>query len=94
MSAFAHLQPDSLAGEVEPDDSNKVFLETFPRVSVEPVAELPVVVHFTPAVTAPFAAGHVHNEITVLLVVVVPGMILTGAVTTRRWGKAVDLALR
>ena len=92
--AFGYLQPDTLASEVEPNDSNKVFLETLPRVSVEPVAELPVVVHFAPAVTTPFAAGHVHNEVAVLLVVVVPGVVLTGAVTARRWRKAVDLALR
>lgn len=64
------LQLDLAAGELEPDHGDQVLLEEFPGVAVEVIAQLAEVVHFAPAVSSPFASGHVDNKVSVLLVVV------------------------
>jgi hypothetical protein len=65
--------------------------ELLPWVSVEPVAELAVVVHLSPAVTAPFASCHVDHEVTVLLLVVDIGIVTL--VSARTGWEAHNLAL-
>ena len=66
-------------------------LELLPRISVQAVAELPVVVHLSPAIAAPLAASHVDKEIAILLLVVYGNVI--APVAARAGRKAVDLAL-
>ncbi len=83
-----------LASEVVPDDGDEIFLEALPRVAVQPVAKLTVVVHFAPAVTTPFAASHVDHEITVRLVVVETSVVGVGAVAAGSGREAVNHALR
>ncbi len=90
----ALLQANVLAGKVVPNDGDKVLLEQLPGVAVEPVAELTVVVHFAPAVTAPFTASHVDHEVTVRLVVVETRQVGTGAVAAGSGREAVNHALR
>lgn len=86
-------QLDLLAGELEPDDRNEILLKAFPRVSVEPVTELAVIVHLAPTVSAPFAPCHVDQEIALVLLIV--DMLILGTavgVASSRW-ETVDLAL-
>ena len=73
---------------------DEILLEPFPGVPVEVVAELAVVVHLAPAVTAPLTAGHVNEKVAVSLVVVearVEGLLLVRAGTR---GETVDESLR
>jgi len=67
------------------------ILELLPRIPVQAVAELPVVVHLSPAIAAPLAASHVDKEIAIPLLVVYGNVIAPVAARARR--KAVDLAL-
>lgn len=86
-------QLDLLAGELEPDDRNEILLEPLPRVSVEPVTELAVVVHLAPTVAAPFAACQADQEITLILLIVDVLVLGTAVrVAGSRW-ETVDLAL-
>jgi hypothetical protein len=66
-------------------------LELLPRVAVQTVAELAVVVHLSPAIAAPLATGHVHQKVPVLLRVVNVRVIALLAARARR--KAHDLSL-
>lgn len=67
------------------------ILELLPRISVQAVAELPVVVHLSPAIAAPLAASHVNKEIAVPLLVVYGNVV--ALIAARAGRKAVDLAL-
>lgn len=64
------LELDLLAGKLEPDPAKEVLLEAFPQRPVEIIAQLAEVVHLAPTVAAPFATGHVDQEIPIFLVVV------------------------
>lgn len=83
---------DLLAGDLFPDDGNKILLEAFPRIAVQIIAELAIVVHLTPAIATPFAAGHVDEEVSVLLVVVNTSVVSVLGASARR--ESVDHALR
>ena len=66
-------------------------LEFLPRIAVQTIAELPVVVHLSPAIAAPLAASHVDKEIAISLLVVYGNVV--ALVAARAGRKAVDLAL-
>jgi hypothetical protein len=63
------LQPDLLARELEPNDSNQILLEALPPRAIKIVAQLAIIVHLAPAIASPFAASHVHQEISFLLII-------------------------
>jgi hypothetical protein len=65
--------------------------ELLPRVAVQAVAELAVVVHLGPAVAAPFTARHVDQEIPVPLLVVDIGIVALFSACAGR--EAHDLSL-
>lgn len=81
-----------LLGSELAEAARNAILELLPDVAVEPVAQLAVVVHLTPAVSAPLATCHVDNKVTVVLVVV--NVHVLAVVAARAWREAVDLALR
>lgn len=85
------LDSNLLPGKLEPEWRDEFLFEQFPRISVQHVAELTIVVHLPPAVTTPFASSHVDKEVPLLLVVV---DLLVGAIRIAgvRW-EGVALAL-
>jgi hypothetical protein len=92
IASSSSSQPDLLACKLEPDYSHEFFLEQLPRVAIEKVAQLAVVVHFAPAITTPLATCHVDDEISVVFIVVYPRVIAVFRTSSRR--KAVNLPLR
>src|SRR4051812_45834103 len=85
------LDPNLLPRDFEPYHSDYLLLKQLPPRPVEIVAQLAIIVHLPPAVTAPFATCHVHDEIAIYLIImyssIVP-IIRTGS----RW-KTVDFSL-
>lgn len=81
-----------LSCNLENDDSDKVFLESFPPVPVQVIAQLAIVVHFAPAIPPPLTSGHIDQEIAVILIVM-HARVVTIVRARSRW-EAVDHALR
>lgn len=69
-SAVRLLKMDLLARQLEPGGAQQILLKPLPQGPVQVVAELAVVVHLAPTIATPFAAGHIHEEVAVVLVVV------------------------
>lgn len=86
------LELDLLPRQLEPDNCHKILLETFPQRAVEIVAQLPIVVHFSPAVPSPLTSGHIHQEVTILLIIV--NIRVVTVLRTCTWRERVDLPLR
>lgn len=71
--------------------SGHPVLKPSPQTSVKPLANLFILVHFTPAVSSPLTACHVDEKVSVLFVVM-DLWVVTLLTTRTRW-KAVHFAL-
>lgn len=79
-----------LLGWLLEEVTDAVF-ELLPRVAVQAVTELAVVVHLGPTIATPLTPSHVDQEVAILLLIVNANIV--AAIATCAGRKAVDLAL-
>ena len=80
-----------MSRDLKPRLRHKLLLKQFPGISIQEIAQLPIVIHLAPAITSPLTTGHVHHEIMVLLVIM--NFLISSLIAASSGGETVDFAL-
>ena len=79
-------QLDFSPRDLKPDHGHEILLETLPPCAVQMVAQLPIVVHLSPAIASPLTPSHIDEEIPPLFIVMNVGIVSIVAACAGRKG--------